>query len=502
MSASTTPDIVPLCAANLPRVTTEIAIPRYNRSDLLPSIVHIGFGNFHRSHLAMYIDELLRTGEKRWAIAGCGILPQDRRMADVMAAQDNLYTLVTPGKGAPAPRVIGSVVRYIYAYPDASELINTVASRDTQILSLTLTEGGYPVDEGTGEFDASSALATPAAAFGLLVRALDKRRRDNAGPITVLSCDNVVGNGDVAKSATLGMARLMEDDGELVDWINSGNVTFPNSMVDRITPVTTDSERRWMDETFQLTDGWPVFAEPFCQWVVEDNFAGARLPLESMNVLVTHDVTGYEQMKLRLLNAGHCCVAYAAALLGISLVHEAMADSDLFQFLATFLRQEAGPAINPVPKNMDVEEYIASLLERFSNPHIRDQIARLCLQGYAKLPKFLLPTIRSRLDSGKSVDISTLLLATWCEYLLGKSESGGIIPLPDDPAQSVAISYAQASRDSPSAFLEFSEVFGDALPHEKIFTDSFRRSLRLVRRNGVRAAIRTRVGDVLCTGPS
>lgn len=459
--------------------------PPYSRDNLVPSILHIGFGNFHRAHLAVYIDALLRAGNRSWSIAGCGVLASDSRMRDVMSAQDNLYTLVI----SRAPRIIGSVTRYIYAHPDPHDLLAAIASPHTQIISMTITEAGYPVD-ANGSFDPTSGLAAPGAAFGLLVKGLEARRAAAAGGITVLSCDNITGNGDVARAAALGMARKLSL-GDVVAWVADGAVTFPNSMVDRITPATGGAERRFVND-LGIADAWPVFAEPFCQWVLEDAFGGARLPLEDMDVVVTADVRPYEAMKLRLLNAGHCCLAYPAALLGIGIVHEAMGDGDIRRFVRRFLETEAGPAVD-APPGMDVGQYTESLLERFSNPFIVDQVSRLCLHGSAKLPKFLLPTVKKRLEQAESVAFSAMMLAMWCQYLLGQTESGAAIELPDDDGERKAGRHAQASRGRPEAFLEYRDVFGESWSQDRAFVAAFTEALEVLRRDGARASIQSLV---------
>lgn len=254
------------------------------RSQVRGSIFHIGVGGFHRAHLATYADELCSSGTFDWGIVGCGALPSDAGMAGALKAQDYLYTLVERSADATHTRVIGSIIDFIHASPDATAAIARIAHPDTQIVSLTITEGGYPVDDVTGKYLPDSSNAGPKSAFGIIAAGLEARRHAAAAdgsprPITILSCDNVLSNGEVAKAATLGEAARFGDD--LLAWIAT-SVSFPNSMVDRITPATTDADREWLRSTMGIDDQRPVVTEPFRQWVVEDHFAGERPPLEQV----------------------------------------------------------------------------------------------------------------------------------------------------------------------------------------------------------------------------
>jgi mannitol 2-dehydrogenase len=413
-------------------------------------------------------------------------------MATALSRQDHLYTLITRGAETTSVAVIGSIVDYIHASPSPDHLIATIAAPDTQIVSLTVTEGGYPVDDLTGNFLPDDPSAGPDSAFAILAAGLDQRRRAGGPPVTVMSCDNIVHNGTVTRTATIGAAGAIGP--EIVEWIEQ-SVTFPNSMVDRITPATTDADRSWLAANYGLTDLWPVVTEPFRQWVVEDAFGAARPPLEELDVIVTTDVEPYELMKLRLLNAGHSCLAYLAALDEIATVDAALADPGLHRFLVGFLDREARPALPPVA-GVDLGAYTASLIERFSNPNIGDQIARLCFDGSAKFPKFLLPTVRAQLDAGGPVGLSALALAGWCEYLNGTTQHGGVIVHASDPLLDVAIDYANRSRLAPRAFLEFVDVFGSDLATDGRFVDAFVDALNVLRTRGVRSAIDTTLEEV------
>lgn len=473
-----------LAAAPSDPGASTFSVPSYDRTRLRRSIVHIGVGGFHRSHLATYVDELAERGEVDWSIVGVGVLAGDADMAATLRAQDHLYTLITRGVSETSVRVVGSIVDYIHAVPDADALVAQIAAPDTQIVSLTVTEGGYPVDDVTGDYRPDAQSAGPESAFGRIAAGLQRRRLDGVGPLTILSCDNILGNGHATRTATLGAAG--ELDASLPGWIDD-HVAFPNSMVDRITPATSDVDRAWLAAEHGVIDRWPVVTEPFRQWVVEDRFAGDRPPLEHLDVIVTDDVEPYEMMKLRLLNAGHSCLAYLAALESIETVDGALADPSIRAYLRQFLAAEARPVVPAVP-GVDLDEYVETLVERFSNPNIGDQVSRLCLDGTAKFPKFLLPTVSAQLEAGGRVELAALALAGWCEYLRLGSDPESPITLSPDPNLDRAVEAARASVDEPAAFLALGIVFGPQLRTGR-FADAFVDALEAIRTEGVRSAI-------------
>ncbi len=480
------PGPIPLAAANLTLIGGGMSVPRYDRGALRRSIVHIGVGGFHRAHFATYVDEICSAGDASWAIVGAGVLPGDAAIAEALAAQDHLYSLVVRGEQEYSVSVIGSLVGYIHAHPDPTPLIDKIAEPETQIVSMTVTEGGYPVDDAGGAYDPASPVAGTDSAFGILARGLDLRRRRRAGPMTVMSFDNIESNGRVCRTATLGEAARIG--GELSSWIEA-SIAFPNSMVDRITPGTTDADRAWLASELGIVDRWPVVTEPFRLWVLEDRFSGERLPVERLDVVVTDDVQPFEMMKLRLLNAAHSTMAYLAALAGHELVHDAMADPALRGFVEGFLKREARPVLPPVP-GYDVDGFQDELIERFANPAISDQIARLCLDGTAKFPKFLLPTVRAQLEVGGPIELSALALAGWCLYLrAGSDEHGSRIEVSPDPALESAMAFAAASVDDPASFLQLEAVFGQDLPENRRFAAAFTGALHRLRTDGVAASI-------------
>ena len=409
-----------LSSETLRRLDPRISIPSYDRGALGGGIVHIGVGGFHRAHQAVYLDDLCRAGVTEWSISGAGVLAGDAAMAAALGAQDDLYTLVTRDSRATDVRVIGAITDYVLAVDDIEPLVARISDPDTRIVSMTITEGGYPVDEASGAFLAPPAGALPPT-FEALARAFGRRRDAGLGGLTVQSCDNVMGNGDTAKTATLGVCAMV--DPGLEDWVEQ-NVSFPNSMVDRITPQTSDADREFLAPSTGWSIDGPSSRSPSSSGSSRTQFAQGRPPYEDAGALITHDVRPYETLKLRILNAGHSTTGlHGRARRPCLHPRVSLADPLLAQFLRRFHDDEVTPSLPPVP-GIDVEDYKRVVAERFANPEVRDQVARVCLDGTSKFPKFLVPTIESQLDKGGPVSLSALALAGWCQYLLGKDDQG------------------------------------------------------------------------------
>lgn len=441
-----------------------VPAPGYDRSKVTAGVVHFGVGGFHRAHQAMYHDRLLSEGKGfEYGICGVGVMPGDRAMKDALDAQDGLYTLVVKhADGTYEPRVIGSIVEYLFAPDDPERVIAKLAAETTRIVSLTVTEGGY---DPSGD------------AFRYIVDALARRRERGLVPFTVMSCDNLEGNGHRTHAVVTEVARAT--DPELADWIGR-EVRFPNSMVDRITPQTTDADRAEVTERFGLDDAWPVVCEPFTQWVLEDAFTAGRPPYEDAGVQVVADVEPYELMKLRLLNASHQALCYFAYLDGYRLVHEAAQDPLYRTFLRGYMDHEGTPTLAPVP-GVDLDDYKATLIERFSNPEVRDTVARLCAESSDRIPKWLLPVVRANLETGGPIERSAAVVASWARYAEGTDEQGEPIEVVDRLAERLG----EAAREG--RFLD-DEVFGDLRENER-FTAAYRDALDSLHERGARATL-------------
>jgi mannitol 2-dehydrogenase len=427
-----------------------LAVPRYRRDGLVPRILHLGVGGFHRAHMALYTDEVAADGGD-WGIAGVGLLEADRRMAEVLTAQDCLYTLIERDSDGSRPRVVGSIVEYLLAAGDGVALAERVADPRLAILSLTITEGGYSVTHGNPTIEA-------------VVAALLYRQARGASPLTILSCDNLPGNGDVARAAFTTVAE--RHSGTVCRYLDA--CTFPNSMVDRITPQTKDDDRDWLRDEIGIDDGWPVVCEPFRQWVIEDRFAAGRPAWEHAGALFTDRVHDWELYKLRMLNASHSCMAYLMALAGVEYVDEAIAIPVVRRYLEQLLTREAIPTLAEIPGH-PAAEYAETVLSRFANSGVRDQIARLCIDGTAKFPSFLIPTVEAQIERGGPVACAALALAGWARYL-------GTVPpesrAPDSRGDG-AVTLGRRSLDDPLAFLELDQVFTPPLRESPRFRDAF-----------------------------
>ena len=482
---------IKLSQAALAHLPPGVAGPAYLRADLGAGILHFGVGNFHRAHLAVYLDELFNRGlDLDWAIVGAGVRPPDALAREKLAEQDWLTTVVEQEADATTARVIGPMVDF--APPgDSTATLAALTRPEIRIVSLTITEGGYYISPATQRFDAAhpdivadaANIRAPKTVFGLIVEALRSRRSAGVAPFTVMSCDNIPGNGHVTENAVAGLAELV--DRELAAWIRA-EVSFPNSMVDRITPATTDRERESLEKQFGVRDNWPVFCEQFKQWVVEDRFPAGRPRFESVGVTFTSDVAPYELMKIRILNGGHAAIAYPAALLDIHFVHEAMEDAQIRAFLEKLTKTEIMPTVPP-PPGVRLEDYRQLIDRRFANPKIGDTITRLCLDGSNRQPKFILPTVADRIATGADFGGLALVSALWCRYCVGETESGKPIA-PNDPSWDRLQAHARRARHDATAYLEMGDLFGD-LAREPRYRDAFSSALASIWDRGVRATL-------------
>ncbi|TWT74050.1 mannitol dehydrogenase family protein [Allorhodopirellula solitaria] len=464
-------EILELNQTNLPEILGSVARPNYDRTRVKTGIVHVGVGGFHRAHQAAYTDRLLSTGQANdWGICGVGIRQGDLPMQEALEQQDHLYTLMVkyPDRRIETS-VLGAIVDFVCGVEDAEPVIARMAHADTRIVSLTITEGGYNVAADTGEFDLSSPDAQhdlthptkPRLVFGYLTEALRRRRALGLPAFTVQSCDNIQHNGDLTRRMLLGFAR--HQDPELAKWIEE-RASFPNAMVDRITPVTTDADIEFLKSEHGFHDRWPVTCEPFCQWVIEDNFASGRPAWEQVGAQFVPDVVPYETMKLRLLNAGHSVLGILGAVHGHQTINDCIADDRFAHYVRRFMDVEATPTLDPVP-GIELNDYKDTLIERFGNPNIRDSVARICLQSSSKLPVFLLPTINANLNAGRSINLATLVIATWCLFCDRQAdENGKPLEIVDDLKDELHAAARGTTADKLS-FIKFKPVFGELANH-------------------------------------
>ncbi|MGR6735767.1 mannitol dehydrogenase family protein [Pseudomonas chlororaphis] len=475
---------------NLYRLAPEVRLPAYDLAETRQGMVHIGVGGFHRAHQAYYTDALMNTGEGLdWSICGVGLRAEDRRARDDLAGQDYLFTLFELGDSDAAEvRVIGAISDMLLAEDGAQALIDKLADPQIRIVSLTITEGGYCIDDSSGEFMAhlpqiQHDLAhpqQPKTVFGFLCAALAQRRAVGVPAFTLMSCDNLPHNGAVTRKALLAFAR--QRDADLHDWI-AANVSFPNAMVDRITPMTSTAHRLQLHDQHGIDDAWPVVCEPFAQWVLEDQFVSGRPAWEKVGVQFTDDVTPYEEMKIKLLNGSHLALTYLGFLKGYRFVHETMADPLFVAYMRAYMDLDVTPQLAPVP-GIDLDDYKDTLVARFSNRAIADQLERVCSDGSSKLPKFTVPTLNRLIADGRDTERAALVVAAWALYLKGVDENGDTYAIPDPRA---AFCQALVADDAliGQRLLAVEEIFGPAIPASAAFTAAFERCYSSLRDNGV-----------------
>jgi len=423
---------------------------------------------------------MARGDAKKWGICGVGLRPEDRPMRDALTSQDCLYTLVARDAEGDQARVIGSVLRYIFAPEEEAAFRAVLAAPETRIVSLTITEGGYAPQPDQ-----------PQNVFRYLADALRIRRDGGLKPFTVLSCDNLPGNGDAAKRTLLASTP----DTDLAHWI-AQNAAFPNSMVDRITPQTTDADRELVRAEFGIDDAWPVVCEPFKQWIIEDDFCDGRPAWEEVGVQFVPDVAPYETMKLSLLNGSHFAMAYLGFLAGFNTVPEVMADPEFCTFIQRLMDDEVTPLLPPVP-GIDLTDYKATLLVRFDNPAIKDQITRLCLNGSGKFPQYLLPSLQKAIRLGRPHRLLTLALAGWMRYLTGVDEQDQAFLIDDPRAAELQATAKQAGPD-PRPLLSLTDLFGD-LGQSESFVRQLTGDLQDLHQIGARQAVAGALGTYPAT---
>ena len=477
--------------ATLRSLRSDIATPRYDRAALTPGIVHFGVGNFHRAHLAVYLDALFNMGLNHdWAIIGAGVMPFDEVMREKLSSQDFLTTVVEQDANSSTARVTGPMIDFIPP-SERTRLLAVLADPAIRIVSLTVTEGGYMINPATGKFDPDHPALQrdaqnpddPTSVFGLILHGLKARKIAGLAPYTVMSCDNVPHNGVVTRNAVAGLARLM--DSKFADWIES-SVAFPNAMVDRITPATSDRERQIASDMFGIKDVWPVFCEEFKQWVLEDTFSLGRPAFEKVGAEFVADVTPFEYMKIRILNGGHAVIAYAGSLLDVHFVHDTMEDPLVQGFFSKVQREEIIPTVMPVP-NTDINDYFKLINRRFSNPKIGDTERRLAFDGSNRQPKFIVPVIADNLKAGRGISGLALESALWCRYCAGTTDSSKIIEA-NDPIWPRLNALALKAKEDPLQWLTMDDIYGDVAKNEG-FRTAFAGWLTMVWRDGTAKAL-------------
>jgi mannitol-1-phosphate/altronate dehydrogenase len=471
--------------------------PRYDPAAVRAGIVHLGLGGFHRAHMARYTHALMQRSDDAlgWGIAGAGLLPADRRMHDALVPQDGLYTLVERSGHDETVSVIGAIARVIYAGDSSAALLEQIDDPAIRIVSLTVTEHGYCLDRVTGRLDPThdliradlAAPLQPRSAIGIVVEAYRRRMASGSPAFTALSCDNIQHNGNVLRAAVLTLAGMREP--ALAAWIEA-HASFPNTMVDRITPVTAPDDIAWLAREHGIEDRWPVFSEDFTQWVIEDRFVAGRPAWEDVGAQFVGDVTPYELMKLRLLNGSHLAVAGLGRLAGFTYIHEAMADPLFDRYMAALMDRETGPTLAPVP-GVDLAEYKRTLIARFANPAIRDTVERVNTDAPINV---LVVPIRARLQMGGAVELLALALAAWMRRVRGIDEAGQPIEV-RHPLAELLRQKAEQGGDDPAPLLSIGTLFGE-LGDDPRLTQPLGKWLASLYAVGARATLQRAAGEL------
>ncbi len=498
----------PSTLSKLPR---DVARPRYDRQALRAGIVHLGLGAFARAHPAVATEAALHTGgELRWGIVGVSLQRPDTR--DALEPQEGLYTVALrdAAGGVAVPeelRVIGALTQVLLARDDASAVLARIAHPDTRIVTLTVTEKGYHRDPASGALNLDDPdiqhdlahLQTPRTAIGFLVRGLHLRMQRERAPLTLLSLDNLPANGHTLRALVLTFAEHI--DAALHTWILS-RCSFPNCVVDRIVPRTSDGDRERISQRLGLHDAWPVVAESYCDWIIEDRFVAGRPEWEAGGARFVQKAEPFERLKLRMVNGSHSALAYLGAMAGLQTVDQAIGVRSLKVFLDALMREEIAPTLPTLP-GVSLDNYRKRLLQRFANPSLQHRTRQIAMDGSQKLPQRLLDTVRDRLRADAPFERLALAIAAWLHYLRGIDETGQRYEIEDPLAPALAQQMARA-RDAAASLPDaasaerrcievlsaFTPVFGD-LGNEPRFVDAIARHTLSLRQRGVLPTVAT-----------
>jgi mannitol 2-dehydrogenase len=449
-----------------------VSVPGYDRASLTPGVVHIGVGGFHRAHQGIYFHHLAEQGVTDWGIIGVGL--RSRRMQDALAPQDLLYSVVERGAEADDVSVVGVMLDYLSAPEDPEAVLCALRDPRVRLVTITVTGEAYHVDAGTGCFreddeDVRADAAhpdRPVTVPGYLVESLRRRRADGS---------------EITRTAVVGLARLR--DAALADWIDEF-VSFPSSVVDRITPASSDEVSDYVEQAFGIRDNSPVPTEVFRQWIIEDDFCNERPPLERVGVQFVPDTSPYALMKKRMLNGGHCALGFLGSLAGLQTTADVMADDVLHAYMDDLMKCEVMPLLLPVP-DVDLAQYKRTLLERLENPKMGDQLSRLCRRGSSKVGSYLVPSIREAIDGERPHALLTLALAAWLRYLRGVDADGHELQIEDVRRDELAPLIG--SDTDPRRILAQESIFGK-LGEDEAFAGRLEQALRELDEYGPRGA--------------
>lgn len=484
---------VRLSSATLGRLPAG-ARPRITPGAAGPGIVHLGLGAFHRAHQAVYAEDAMAAAGGDWGIVG--VAPRSAAIAEALEAQDRLYSVTTLGPAGNSTRVIGAFAGVRQAAADPDAVVALLADPRIRVVTLTVTEKGYRLDPATGRVllddELRADLGTdrpPRTVPGLLIRGLAARRRADAGPIALVSCDNLPANGHRLRGLVSQTA------GSLTDWVRD-QVTFPGTMVDRIVPATTASTLDLAEAALGVRDLAAVGGEPYSQWIIEDDFPNGRPAWERAGAVLTGDARPWERLKLRTLNGVHSAIAYLGAVAGCATIAEALRLAGLEAAMRRFILEDIAPTLDP-PPGVLVAEYGDEVLARFANPAIGHRTVQVAMDGSQKLPQRVLHTIADRRSAGGVPRWGALVVAAWMRFVQGVADDGRELPLDDPLAAEIRARLAAASAapsDVVDALLGLDTVFDPALAGDEVVRALLVEWLTALTRHGVAGTLSARQG--------
>ena len=457
-------------------LTAKATLPTYDRSKLVPRIVHLGFGAFHRAHQAVYADILAAEHGSDWGYTEVNLIGGEQQIAD-LNHQDNLYTVAEMSADAWTARVVGVVKEALHAQVDGLEtVLAKMCEPQVAIVSLTITEKGYCHSPATGQLmlDHPFIVADlqnphqPKSAPGVIVEALARRKAAGLPAFSVMSCDNMPENGHVMRNVVCAYARAV--DAGLADWIES-HVTFPSTMVDRIVPAVTPETLDKIEQLTGVRDPAGVACEPFRQWVIEDNFVAGRPAWEKAGAELVSDVIPFEEMKLRMLNGSHSFLAYLGYLAGYQHINDCMGDENYRRAAHDLMLKEQAPTLKV--QNVDLARYADLLIERYTNPALRHRTWQIAMDGSQKLPQRMLDSVRWHLADNSSFALLALGVAGWMRYVGGVDEQGNAIEVCDPllPVIQAPVQQSEEGESRVKALLAIEAIFGKDLPQEGQFVE-------------------------------
>ncbi|MBU2978577.1 mannitol dehydrogenase family protein [Alteromonas sp. C1M14] len=475
-----------LSRQTLVALPSEVETPNYGKADISAGIVHFGVGNFHRAHQAAYFDTLLNAGEKTWGIVGVSM--RSARMRDNLAPQDYLYTLAEVGEQTQL-RVVGAIQTILVAPQTPQDVINAVAQATTELVTTTITEKGYCL--GNGKVDDShpdishdlTSLEAPKTTYGFLAAALIKRHQSSGQPLTILCCDNLNSGGERLRE---GVALMLAKHGpDTQRWVNE-QVAFASSMVDRVTPATDDALVNQLSPMLTVHDAAPVSAEPFTQWIIEDNFAGKKPPLEQAGALFVSDISAFEKVKLRFLNASHSMLAMMGYLMGDDYIHEAVARPLLARFADEALRLNVLP-VTHVPSSISGDAYIEDVFTRFRNHHLPYRVLQVGSDSSQKIQQRWFPAIDDGLNQQADVSYLAFALAAWACFV-DKAVKNNVL---NDPQKEPLSAWVQQESGDIANLLTIAEANKFGFYEHKGFMEQAREYQRSIAASGIEAALKT-----------